>query len=173
MTPALERFDQMVEAALDHLRGHPLADRLAYEASQAGEFSLVWHAIGLGRAALDHRRGGEALRLSVLLGVESLVVNQGVKRLFRRGRPEHDGAHPYALRTPATSSFPSGHASSAFFAAGILTRSEPRLAPLWFAVAALVAGSRVYVRAHHASDVVAGAALGLGLAALAGRVWPP
>ena len=35
-----------------------------------------------------------------------------------------------------------------------------------------VATSRAYVRIHHASDIVAGAAVGLALAAVARRLWP-
>ena len=47
--------------------------------------------------------------------------------------------------------------------------ASKRTAAPWFTLAALVAGSRVYVRMHHASDVVAGAALGLALSPLARR----
>jgi undecaprenyl-diphosphatase len=39
-------------------------------------------------------------------------------------------------------------------------------------LAGLVAASRVYVRMHHASDVVAGIAFGLGLGLVARRVIP-
>ena len=70
-----------------------------------------------------------------------------------------------------TSSFPSGHASAAFTAAGVLSQGDP-LWPLYYGVAVVVASSRVYVKIHHASDVVAGAAIGIGLAAIARRVWP-
>jgi membrane-associated phospholipid phosphatase len=42
----------------------------------------------------------------------------------------------------------------------------------WFALAVLVAASRVYVRIHHASDVVGGLALGVVLGALARALWP-
>jgi undecaprenyl-diphosphatase len=42
-------------------------------------------------------------------------------------------------------------------------------APGWFALASLVAASRVYVRMHHTSDVVGGAVLGLVLAKFARR----
>jgi len=35
-----------------------------------------------------------------------------------------------------------------------------------------VAASRVYVRMHHASDVIAGAALGVALGVVARRVLP-
>jgi undecaprenyl-diphosphatase len=41
---------------------------------------------------------------------------------------------------------------------------------MWFGLAGIVALSRPYVRIHHASDVVAGAALGLGLGRIAVRV---
>jgi membrane-associated phospholipid phosphatase len=44
--------------------------------------------------------------------------------------------------------------------------------PLWFALAALVASSRVYTQMHHCSDVVAGAALGVALGAVARRLVP-
>jgi len=36
-------------------------------------------------------------------------------------------------------------------------------APAYFALASLVAASRVYVRMHHASDTLAGAVLGVAL----------
>ncbi|MGH9111964.1 MAG: phosphatase PAP2 family protein, partial [Acidimicrobiales bacterium] len=44
--------------------------------------------------------------------------------------------------------------------------------PLYYAVGAVVASSRVYVRIHHPSDVVAGAVLGIALARVARRTWP-
>jgi len=36
----------------------------------------------------------------------------------------------------------------------------------------VVSTSRAYVKIHHASDVVAGAAIGIGLGVLARRLWP-
>ena len=76
------------------------------------------------------------------------------------------------MRRPSTSSFPSGHASSAFFAATLLiARDGRRSAPLWLGLAGVVATSRAFVRIHHPSDVVAGAVVGLllGQAALAAQ----
>ena len=52
-------------------------------------------------------------------------------------------------------SFPSGHATAAFCAATLLGGGVG-----WYTLAAAVAATRVYVRLHHASDVVAGAAFG-------------
>ena len=109
--------------------------------------------------------------LALLIGAESLVVNQGIKRLFKRVRPTESGDERYEVRTPSTSSFPSGHASAAGFTATVLTGWDgKRSAPLWWSLAGIVASSRAYVRIHHASDVVAGIAVGAALGRSARRV---
>ena len=45
--------------------------------------------------------------------------------------------------------------------------SGRRAAPLWFSMAAVVAVSRPFVRIHHASDILAGAAVGVALGGIA------
>jgi len=165
-------LDEAVDRRVDRMRGHRALDRLMYGASELGDWSLLWHLVGAGRATLPGRDPMGAVRLSTVLGVESVLVNGLVKSAFRRHRPvwEEDRPRPHRVRTPHSSSFPSGHASSAFTAAGVLSQGDP-LWPLYYGAAAVVASSRVYVKVHHASDVVVGAALGVGLAALARRVW--
>jgi undecaprenyl-diphosphatase len=172
--PTVDRFDEIADGLLERLRGHPVADRVFSTASTVGDFSAVWHAIGIGRG-IALGRPDQAVMLSVLLGAESLIVNQGIKRLFRRERPTPAGDDRSPVRTPSTSAFPSGHASSAMFAATILSSwDHRRLATLWWSIAVVVGVSRSYVRIHHASDVVGGAivgtALGLGARTLLGRL---
>jgi undecaprenyl-diphosphatase len=53
--------------------------------------------------------------------------------------------------------------------ATVLSNGSP-LAPLWWALAASIAWSRVHVGAHHASDVVAGLVVGTAVGAIARRV---
>jgi undecaprenyl-diphosphatase len=162
-------FDAQVDAWVDARRS-PVLDRVFYGLSAAADHGMLWHAVGIGRA-LVRRAPREALRFSAALGAESALTNGLVKSLFGRVRPQehfqHDEPLPYGMRRPITSSFPSGHAATAFMCAGIL--ATRRTAVGWFTLAGLVASSRVYVRMHHASDVVAGAALGLALAPLARR----
>jgi undecaprenyl-diphosphatase len=167
------RFDEAVDSKVDDLRGHVGLDRLMYVASEVGDFALIWHLTGAGRALLPDREAGSAVRLSTILGMESLLVNGAIKSLFRRHRPvwESERPRPHRLRTPRSSSFPSGHASAAFTAAGLLAQRDP-LWPVYYGAAVVVASSRVYVKIHHASDVVAGAAIGVALAAGARRLWP-
>jgi membrane-associated phospholipid phosphatase len=167
-SPAVESFDAWADGLLEHLRGNRVTDRVFTAASELGDFSLIWHLVGATRGLTSEHHANQAFVFSAFIGAESLVVNQGIKRLFRRVRPTETGDPRYPVRKPSTSSFPSGHASAAFFAATVLTGWDgAAFAPLWFGLAAVVGTSRAYVRIHHPSDVVAGAALGLALGAAA------
>ena len=168
---AVADFDRAVDDLFEkHLRGHRPLDLLMYGASAGGDHSLIWLAL----AGLKGWRRAEGprslLRAAAVLGAESVLVNGIVKLAFRRQRPESPEPRPLPLRMPRTSSFPSGHASSAFFAAAIL-RDGPTW-PCYYALAVVVASSRVHVRIHHASDVVAGAAVGAVLGELARSAFP-
>lgn len=169
MIAAFASFDERVDRRLEPLRNTRLAVALFNAAGRAGDFSLVWHVAGFTRALGGGRRLREALMLSAVLAVESLVVNQGIKRLFRRQRPTPTGDHRFSVRTPSTSSFPSGHATSAMCAAMVLTSfSAGPVIALWWSLAAVITASRVVVRIHHASDVIAGMFVGacLGIVAV-------
>jgi membrane-associated phospholipid phosphatase len=165
------RFDEWADGQLERIRGNPVADVVFTTASRLGEFSLVWHVANGVRALTGPRRARQAPVLTALLAAESLVVNQGLKRLFRRERPTVAGDPRYPVRRPLTSSFPSGHASAAAFNAVILTGWDGRRSiPLWWSLALLVATSRAYVRIHHPSDVVAGVATGAAFGVVARRL---
>ena len=165
---AIHALDDAVDKWLEGHRSDRL-DRLFYGLSSAADHGLLWHALGALRA-LRRREPGYALRFSTLLGIESGITNGLVKSLFRRGRPPEHFSHndplPFGMRRPITSSFPSGHAATAFMCAVLLSKDN-RTGPAYFTLAALVASSRVYTRMHHASDVAAGAVLGLVLGAAA------
>lgn len=163
---AVDRLDDAIDVWWDRLRGRPALDRMFYAASEAADFSLVWHTVGVVQAIVEDDPR-VAVGLSAALGVESALVNGPVKSLFRRRRPVHDAPRPLNLRQPRTSSFPSGHASAAMVAAAVLSR---RGGPVWYVPAVIVALSRVHVRIHHASDVVGGAAAGVAMGALARRI---
>ena len=167
----IARFDRAVDRWWAFLRGRKLMDRVMYGASDVGEFSQIWHVLGAIRALGPRREASDALRFSALMALESLVVNQGVKRLFARRRPGTAAENPtdHRLRQPITSSFPSGHASAAFCAAVVLSRGS-RLGPIYRLAATIVAVSRIHVRLHHASDVIAGAAVGEAIGRLASRL---
>lgn len=167
----MDRLDRAIDDAWEPLRSDRRANGIFYTASAAGDFSVIWHGINLARVLAGTADRREAARLAVALGVESVLVNQVLKRLFARERPQVDTQRPHRLRTPSTSSFPSGHASSGALAASLLSQGS-RLGPVYATVAAVVATSRIHVRIHHGSDVVAGAAVGLAMGAVVRRIAP-
>lgn len=167
----IEGFDAAVDGWWEVLRGRKLVDRVMYGASDVGEFSQIWHVLGAIGALAPRREVSDAFRFSALMALESLIVNQGVKRLFARSRPGAAAENPttHRLRQPISSSFPSGHASAAFCAAVVLSRGS-RLGLLYRLAAGIVSVSRIHVRLHHASDVIAGAVLGEAIGRIAARL---
>jgi undecaprenyl-diphosphatase len=167
----VDTFDKRVDSAFDALRGRRPVDRLFYAASELGDYSLLWILLGGLRGLRSERDWNAALRLGGGLAAESFLVNAVIKSLFRRSRPPSEVERPLRVRRPKTSSFPSGHATSALVAAILLSEGDP-VWPLYYGLAAIVATSRIYTKMHHASDVAAGMAVGVALG-LAGRRLVP
>lgn len=170
--PAVRRFDEASVDIAERSRGNAAVDRAAYALSEAANHSILWHAINAIDALIggpDRRRA--AVRRSIVLGAEQAIVNGPIKLVTRRARPDVDTNHPHTLRQPATSSFPSGHASAGACSATLMTKDLGH-GWLWWSLATAVAWSRVHVGVHHGSDIVAGGIVGRFLGVVAGRVWP-
>ncbi|MEV1044277.1 phosphatase PAP2 family protein [Streptomyces sp. NPDC049916] len=149
-------------------RHWPGADPLLPRLSRSANHGLLWFGTAAGIAALGSsaRSRRAALRGVASLAVASAAINTVGKGAVRRDRPILDAVPMVRQlkRQPVTTSFPSGHAASAAaFATGVALESKA-----WGAVvapvAAAVAASRVYTGVHYPSDVLAGAALGIGAA---------
>jgi undecaprenyl-diphosphatase len=97
----------------------------------------------------------------------SWTVAEGVKYLFDRARPFlWDTEIAPLIKTPSSSSFPSGHSATA--AAGAITLSVlyPSFAPLLVLAGLLVVLSRVYLGVHFPFDVLAGIVIGISTSAV-------
>ena len=109
--------------------------------------------------------------LFVAVGLPGLVSTV-IKRWIGRVRPS--GAGPFAYEPfswrPEYASFPSGHATTAFAALVAFGIIFPRIRPIFWVYALLIAATRVMVSAHYPSDVIAGAAFGAFSAVLV-RDW--
>jgi undecaprenyl-diphosphatase len=104
-----------------------------------------------------------------------LAVGEVLKWIAGRGRPFVGGQAnafnfvPFA-GTEAHASLPSAHSITAFAVAFAVAAVWPRLRGLAIAYALLIAFTRLVLLAHHPSDVVAGAAIGI-IGALWVRYW--
>ncbi|MPZ80511.1 MAG: phosphatase PAP2 family protein [Actinophytocola sp.] len=149
-------------------------DRVCRHIGRAADHSKLWFVIA---AVLAARKG--ATRRAGFRGVAaiagaSMSASLVGKRLFPRRRPAAEllPAPRRLTRRPRSSSFPSGHAASAFAFASAVTMEHRKAGAVILPVAVLVGYSRVHVGVHWPSDVAAGAAIGVG-AAYATRHWWP
>ncbi|HET7273145.1 MAG TPA: phosphatase PAP2 family protein [Rubrobacter sp.] len=97
----------------------------------------------------------------------SWTLAEGAKYLFNRARPFiWDTEIAPLIKTPSSSSFPSGHSATA--AAGALTLSilYPPFAPAFVLAGFLVVLSRIYLGVHFPFDVLAGVIIGTATASI-------
>lgn len=164
--------DTLVRAHVQAARA-PGGDTLAHLASDVGD-PWVMVALALVSALVLARRGARRTAVAVAtVPLLSVLAFNALKLAVRRVRPA--GALAIGELRFA---FPSGHATVVAATSAVLAWAlvreglvRPRVAAAvavgW---AALVGASRVWLDAHWASDVVAGWALGGGLAAVGARV---
>jgi membrane-associated phospholipid phosphatase len=104
-----------------------------------------------------------------------LLAGELIKWVAGRGRPFVGGqANPFNFApfagTEAYASFPSAHAITAFALAFAVSAVWPRARVAMIVFALLIAATRLVLLAHHPSDVVAGALIGV-VGAMAVRYW--
>ena len=124
--------------------------------TKAGSWGAVWLALGLALALV--RRSPRPFVLVLLADAAAQGIADALKSAVGSHRPH--GYDPL-VAVPHSPSFPSGHATSSFACATVLSALAPRLAPAFVLLAAAVAYSRLYVGVHWPLDVVAGSALGV------------
>lgn len=170
---SFDRFDKAFEERWSGLRKSKALDRVFYTASEVGDFGMIWLAVAAAQAAIGPEgKTKAAIRMAAALGAESVLVNGVVKSFFNRERPGWEQDRPLHLRRPRTSSFPSGHASSAVTAFLLFTQPDTRWAPVYAAMTTTVALSRIHVKIHHVSDVAGGLVVGALFGAVIRRLWP-
>jgi undecaprenyl-diphosphatase len=135
-----------------------LLDGIAVRFSALGDQGALWVAAGVvvGLAA------GEPWAIPLVAGIVwgTLGVNYAIKCAVRRERPAARAGRGPLIAAPSSPAFPSSHAAMSAAGAIALSLYAPALAPLFATLAVLMAASRVHLRVHHVSDVVAGLAVG-------------
>ncbi|MCH8984717.1 MAG: phosphatase PAP2 family protein [Acidobacteria bacterium] len=172
----LDRVDRGIYAAIAD-SPTPTIDEPLGRLSNSANYSMIWIAAAAVMSVLGGRRGRRAaLSGLVSIGVTSAVVNQGVKRLADRPRPDRDGEDVPETRfvhMPESTSFPSGHSASGFAFATTVGSSLPVLGAALRFLAGAVAYSRVHTGVHYPGDVVIGSLIGGSIGGLVSWVTRP
>ncbi len=143
----------------------PILDALATFITTLGNKGAIWIALVLVLLYSPRTRSlGVALAIALLL--TQFTGNMVIKPLIERPRPSWiDTTVPLLIDNPQDFSFPSGHTASSLAAATVLVLNRYRYRWAFAALALGIAGSRLYLFVHFPTDVLAGALLGIAMAA--------
>jgi membrane-associated phospholipid phosphatase len=159
----------------DGLNGIPLPGGVCGTVKVLQNAGSIWAPLVPAVGFLVFRRYWTAVAALAAVGLKQVVEFEFVKELVVRQRPRHVQANAdtrCGAPCDAEAAFPSGHAIVLFFTAAFVASLLPRR---WtwvpYSLATLIIGTRVIIGAHSPLDAVAGAAIGLGIAALCNLVF--
>ena len=145
--------------AVEALRWQPLTFLFVVASMWWVKWPLIAIIGACGDARCRRKLPAAAFAALAAAGLAGLLVTI-LKATFDRPRPPlADPALDPVGSVPASASFPSGHAASAFAAAVAVGVLFPRLRRPLLALAATIALSRVYLGVHFATDVLVGSLL--------------
>ncbi|WP_446897939.1 phosphatase PAP2 family protein [Clostridium sp. LBM24168] len=138
-----------------------IIDKIMIAITYLGNMGIIWIIIALFLIINKrYRKAGIVTLISVILGA---ILSEGIiKHVVERPRPfVKFSTINLLISKPLSYSFPSGHTTAAFAAAGILSKYFRRYSIEIFTAAFLIAFSRLYLYVHYPTDILSGMILGL------------
>ena len=165
MIERVQFFDDIVLSWMGKFHT-PIRNRIIKFFSKIGDKGLVWFTMCIILVIYAPWRFFGA-NVIVGLAIAHLAGEIIIKHIVGRTRPCHRlEDDQLVVKRPKYYSFPSGHTTSSFAVFAVtLFRCWP-LAILVFFIAAMIALSRMYLRVHYLTDVVAGVLLGFACGSL-------
>jgi membrane-associated phospholipid phosphatase len=165
--------------AFHHLQKPNVYDQDWGRALRSVGYWPLWMILSLALWLVDRKRGQEYRRAAFLAGSITVagILGELLKLIVRRDRPgTFDGAYGFRafsdhLFSSRNFGMPSSHAVIAFSGAAALSILFPEGTGVWYALAIGCGVTRVLSGAHFVSDVVAGAAIGVGVVVVMARRW--
>ena len=144
----------------------PWLDAVMIFFTRLGDDGILWIALGVGLLFFKKtRKCGVCVLLSMLLSM--LVGKEFLKNVVERTRPfMADPTVVLKVTPPSSYSFPSGHTLDAFTSATAIFMYYRKPGIVAFAVASLIAFSRMYLFMHYPTDILGGIIIGVGVAVI-------
>lgn len=160
MIEAIQNFDDYVLMYIMNNMHSNIMDKFMVIITSLGNGGAIWIIISLILIINKKYRNIGIMLLGVLM-MDAIVGDVILKNLIKRIRPcIYTAQAKLLIQKPLSYSFPSGHASAAFAAAGILIKYFRKYTLEIIALASLIAFSRMYLYVHYPSDVFGGIILG-------------
>lgn len=157
----ITNLDFIILSDIQNYFKRPFLDTTIPLITVLGNSGMIWIIISLILICNKKYRTAGILTLLALI-VTALLGEVILKNLVQRSRPFLSMPDIKLLITAPTSySFPSGHTSSSFTAAAMLSHNFKKYRFGFFTVAILIAFSRLYLCVHFPSDILGGIILGV------------
>lgn len=159
MLSKLKNMDDKVVLNVKKLHRDKLS-KLMIIITKLGNNGMIWFAVAI---PFLFNRGYRNIGVKIILALllSGFFGEILIKHIVARVRPSKFLLQEEMLiKEPITYSFPSGHTSSSFAASCMLASCFGAVSIPAFIFAVLMGFSRVYLRVHYLTDVLAGAVLG-------------
>ena len=150
--------------------GSPFLDAFFPIVTRLGDWGWFWILVAAVMLCFPKtRRMGAEMGVALILG--GLICNVILKNVTARIRPcDFDPSVVLLIPRELNFSFPSGHAAVSFEGAVTILRHHRGWGIAALILAVVIAFSRLYLRVHYPSDVIAGTLIGTLNAFLAARI---
>jgi membrane-associated phospholipid phosphatase len=156
-------LDSLAIEATQAIRWEPLTMLFVVASAWWVKWPLIAALGALGDARARCSSRACALSASIAAGIAASAAALAKEITDRARPPLGESSVEPLIPIPESTSFPSGHAATAFAAATAVALLYPRLRVPALLIAALVALSRVYLGVHYWSDVVVGSLVGVAI----------
>lgn len=161
MIELIKVFDVGIIELIQNNLHSPIINKVMIFITGLGDSGAIWILIGLAFLInKEYRKIGFMILVALALG--SILGEGIIKNIIQRDRPfiSMEGID-MLIKAPTSYSFPSGHTTSSFAAAGVILINFKNKSIYAFILAGLIAFSRIYLGVHFPTDIIAGIVLGL------------
>ncbi len=171
MTSVIQNYELAFLEFIQNYIHNPINDKFFSLFTFLGDKGVIWIFISL--LLITNKKYRKVGIMTFLALILATILGEGLmKNLFQRPRPFIDyPMYELIISRPSGYSFPSGHTTSSFAAAGVLSKNFKKYQSIFWILAFLISISRLYLLVHYPSDVIVGIFLGLFCSLIVLRIF--